>query len=752
MGISDATARAKSLLITPSFHPEMVFFANLGVNLRGCLCGVLQYASAQPLDFLDLDKKSSFLNWKLASARKAFLDEHYLTVGLLKHPFFLPLTGRLPPDKVLSMSSAADQIERVLGPEGLLSRRLEGFEFRASQLAMAHLIDRGLREERHVLIEAGTGTGKTLGYLTPIVLCGKKAVVSTGTKNLQEQIAFKDVPLLARATGMDIDAMLMKGRSNYLCLHRYHQARAAPGLFDKRMAAVQERMDRWINETEFADRSELDWLADDDPFWEIVSATSEQCLGPRCNHYDDCFLNALRSKAAASRIIIVNHHLFFADLMVKRGGFGEILPRFQIVVMDEAHKVEETATAYFGERLSTNQLLDLVADADKAVHAAGDDPGFDRKELDKALKAIRSSAEAVRGFFRERSERGLLDDSARRFLREGTAADLRRELDRVQDRCALEKASDPLLQGFAGRAGNLARALDVILEAGDPEWLSWYERRKTGVLLHASPLDVSGPLREHLYDTLDTLVLTSATLSTDGDFRYVRSRLGLNDDLLEGIHESHFDFQTQTLMYVPRDLPLPSRPDFADRAAERIQEILKHSKGRALVLFTSYHNLDRVHLRLSGELPYPLFRQGQAPRSVLLERFTRDVHSVLLATGSFWQGIDVPGETLSCLIVDKLPFDSPGDPLVAARIDAIHKRGDNAFMGYQLPAAIIALKQGLGRLIRSSTDFGVLAILDARIVTARYGGQFLRSLPAMPVKHDLSDVEAFFRREGNPPP
>ncbi|MCF8063562.1 MAG: ATP-dependent DNA helicase, partial [Deltaproteobacteria bacterium] len=272
------------------------------------------------------------------------------------------------------MSPETDQIERVLGPEGLLARGLEGFEFRESQLAMARLIDRGLNEGRYVLIEAGTGTGKTLGYLTPIVLSGKKAVISTGTKNLQEQIAFKDVPLLARATGLEIDALLMKGRTNYLCLHRYRQAAATSTLVDRRRAGVWKRMDRWLEETEFADRSELDWLADEDPFWDSVSATSEQCLGTRCLHYDDCFLNALRRKAAGSRVIIVNHHLFFADLMVKRSGFGEILPRFQVVVMDEAHNVENTATSYFGERLSTNQLSDLVTDAEKAVRAAGDDP------------------------------------------------------------------------------------------------------------------------------------------------------------------------------------------------------------------------------------------------------------------------------------------------------------------------------------------------------------------------------------------
>ena len=651
------------------------------------------------------------------------------------------------------MPQDADQIERVLGPGGLLARRLEGFEFRESQLAMARLIDRGLTEGRQVLIEAGTGTGKTLGYLTPIVLSGKKAVISTGTKNLQEQIAHKDVPLLAGATGMEVDAMLMKGRANYLCLQRYRQAAAAPDLLEKRTAAgVWKRMDRWLEETRFADRSELDWLADEDPFWDKVSATSEQCLGARCLHYDDCFLNALRREAAGSRIIIVNHHLFFADLMVKRSGFGEILPRFQVVVMDEAHNVEDTATAYFGERLSTNQLSDLVADAERAARAAGDDPGFERKPLERALGAIRSSTEAIRGFFRDRPERGTLDDEARAFLRDETAEVLRRELDRIQERCGLDRSDDPVLQGFAARAGNLARALGVILESDDPDWLAWYERRRTGVQLHASPLDVSGPLREHLYDSLESLVLTSATLATDGDFHYVRSRLGLRENLLEGIYESHFDFENQTLMYVPKDLPLPSRPDFADRVAERIEELLRISRGRALVLFTSYHNLNRVHQRLSHSFPYPLYRQGEAPRSVLLDRFTRNIHSVLLATGSFWQGVDVPGETLSCLVVDKLPFDSPGDPLVAARMNAIRARGDNPFMDYQLPAAIIALKQGLGRLIRSSADRGVLSVLDARIVTARYGGQFFRSLPAMPLKHELSAVAAFFHDEAGSVP
>lgn len=645
------------------------------------------------------------------------------------------------------MTPPSDSIERVLEPTGLLARHLEGFEFRESQLAMARLIDQGLREERHVIIEAGTGTGKTLGYLVPIVLSGKKAVISTGTKNLQEQIYFKDIPLLSEATGLSIDAVLMKGRKNYLCLHRYHQARSTPGLFEGKERARWERMDRWIKKTEFADRSELDWLADEDPLWDEVSSTSEQCLGVRCLYFDDCFLNALRRRAARSRVIIVNHHLFFADLMVKQSGFGEIIPRFQVLVMDEAHNVEETATTYFGERLSSNQLYDLVNDTEKALRAAGEDEGLDQAVVEKGLMGIRAAAERLRTLFNGRDERGLLTAETRNALKEETASMLRHELARIRDRGGLNASEDPVLRTFELRAGSLVQCLETILGSEDPDWLAWYERRKKGVVLHASPLDVSRPLQEHLYQNLDTLTMTSATLSTNGDFTYIRSRLGLEGDVLEGIYASHFDFEHQTRMYIPRDLPLPNRPEFADRAADRILEILHITAGRALILFTSYHNLRRVHQRLASELPFALFCQGEAPRSVLLERFTRDIHSVLLGTGSFWQGVNVPGEALSCLIVDKLPFDSPGDPLVAARIETVRTKGGNPFMDYQLPAAIIALKQGLGRLIRSITDRGILSVLDARMVTSRYGAQFFRSLPAMPMGHDLADLERFFEQD-----
>jgi len=642
------------------------------------------------------------------------------------------------------MSKSSKKLNQILGPKGSLSRLLDGFEFRQSQLQMARLIDQGLAERRHVLIEAGTGTGKTLGYLVPLVLSGKKAVVSTGTKNLQDQIYFKDIPLLSRAFDHKLDVVLMKGRRNYLCLHRYHQAFAEPGLFDQSLLKLRARMDRWIERTRFADRSELDWLSDKDPLWDTVSCPSDQCLGGKCLHFDRCFLNVLRRRAARAQIVIVNHHLFFADLMVKQGGFGEILPRFEVVVMDEAHTVESTATNYFGERLSTNQLTELATDTEKALRVSQDEGEPVKKSLEQALHGVRAAADKMREMLQNRDERGLLDNETKEALKKGPASMLREELRRVLKSCDLDSIKDPVLQAFPLRAGELSHALAVILESEDPNLLTWYERRKRGVVLHASPLDVSGPLREHLFEGVDSTVLTSATLSTSHDFSYVRSRLGLEGDCIEGLFTSHFDFMNRTLLYIPRDLPLPAAPEFPDRAADRILDILKASSGRALVLFTSYHNLNRVHDRLSSGLPYTLFRQGEAPRPVLLERFRKDVHSVLLATGSFWQGVDVPGETLSCVIIDKLPFESPGDPLVAARIEAIRKKGKNPFMDYQVPSAIIALKQGLGRLIRKSTDRGILAVLDKRLVASRYGKQFLQSLPAMPVRHDLEALTAFF--------
>ncbi len=652
------------------------------------------------------------------------------------------------------MSKDPSTIEDILSPEGLLAKSLPDFEFRHSQLKMALQIQEAIQQNLPAILEAGTGTGKTFGYLVPVILSGKKAVISTGTKNLQEQVYFKDIPLLKRALpDIDIDAMIMKGRSNYLCLRRYHQYFSQPSLFNGVAVEVKKRLDTWLEKTEFADRAELNWLADDEIFWDGISSSSDQCQGGECLFLEQCFLSRLRSKAAKARIIIVNHHLFFADVKVKEGGFGEIIPRFQVVVFDEAHDVEEIATTYFGESLSTSQLTDLAGDWEKALKAK-DLQVEHRGRLEKNLNAFRTAIEGLRTFLPQRGSKGRLDPETLFTVCEGPAREIGNCLKYIQRESALLTGQDDHLevmgeqdgfsfQSVALRAEELNRLLEQILRQKDPNWLNWYEMRKRTLVLHASPLSISGSMKELLYDKVQSVVFTSATLSVNGSFDYIRSRLGFQEHGICGIYPSHFLFKNQTMMYIPEDLPDPNSTDFTPRAAQRIMDILMRTKGRALVLFTSYHNLNAVSEFLEGKVPFTIFRQGDAPRSVLLDEFRKDIHSVLLGTGSFWQGVDVPGEALTCLIVDKLPFDSPGEPLVAARIDAIHNQGGNPFMEYQLPSAVMSLKQGLGRLIRTSTDEGILAVLDNRIVTKKYGQFFLNSMPKIPISHDLSDISRF---------
>jgi len=641
------------------------------------------------------------------------------------------------------MTTSPDPIQAILGPDGSLAKSLEDFEFRPSQIQMARLIAEAIKEKSPAIIEAGTGTGKTIGYLVPLVLSGKKAVVSTGTKNLQEQIFFKDIPLLSKATGLEIEPVLMKGRRNYLCLHRYFQQFSPPSLLNPDQEKMKKRIEEWLKKTESGDRAELSWLPDDNPIWDSLSSTSDQCLGSECIHMDDCYLNALRKKAAQSKIIITNHHLFFADLMVKKGGFGEIIPRFQMVIFDEAHTLEEIATSYFGESLSSLQLMELAEDMEKEMKEFRV-PG--EQNLIKYLYLIKTGSEHLRGLFSNSDDKGRMNPEILDAINHGPSRDIRKGLCFIQEKSNFKDSKRASLQAFVNRASELNQCLERILADDDPNWLKWYDKRKRGVMLHASPLDISQNMEELLYQKVKRIVFTSATLSTNKNFNYFRSRLGLSEELFEGIYPSHFDFETQTLLYIPKDLPPPRDPDFGPKVAKCTLEILKITSGRALVLFTSYQNLNLVHTLLYGKIPYTIYKQGEAPKSVLLEKFRRDTHSVLLATSSFWQGVDVPGETLSCLIVDKLPFDSPGDPLVAARIESIKVRGGNPFMEYQLPSAIISLKQGLGRLIRNSTDCGILSILDSRIITSRYGRFFFESLPKIPVSHELFDIGQFFEQ------
>ena len=612
---------------------------------------------------------------------------------------------------------------------------------------MALLIEDSIRQKMPALIEAGTGTGKTFGYLVPVILSGKKSIISTGTKNLQEQIYFKDIPLLNKATHLNIDAVMMKGRENYLCLHRYHQYISQSSLLETSQTKKIGKLKEWLKTTDFADRGEISWLSDDDILWTSLSSSSDQCLGSKCLFLDECFLGKLRSRAAKAKIIIVNHHLFFADMKVKRGGFGEIIPRFQVAVFDEAHTIEEIATSYFGESLSTRQITDLIGELKKEIRKM---QGEDRGRMERGVNTIQAGIELLKGALKGHEEKGRLDQETLSNLGQGPAREIGRGLKLVYKDSNLTRLKNTRIQPLLDRAREIDTLLEEILKQRGSNWLNWYERRKRSLVLHSSPLDISESMNELLYDKVQTAIFTSATLSTNGTFDYIRSRLGLPEEAFQEICDSHFDFETQTILYIPKSLPPPNSPDFGTQAAKEILKILKRTEGRALVLFTSYHNLNVAYQIVKDRIPFTIYRQGHAPRSVLLDAFRQDVHSVLFATGSFWQGVDVPGEALSCLIIDKLPFDSPGEPIVAARIDAIRNQGHNPFMEYQVPSAIISLKQGLGRLIRKRSDRGILSILDVRIMTSRYGRFFLESLPNIPLSHDLSDIDRFFEGSKDP--
>ncbi|HTA86301.1 MAG TPA: ATP-dependent DNA helicase [Silvibacterium sp.] len=653
--------------------------------------------------------------------------------------------------------TALPSLYDFFAPGGVLSRSSLPYEFRRGQLEMAQAVERSLDENRHLIVEAGTGTGKTLAYLLPALRSGRRVIISTGTKNLQEQLFFKDIPFLESLLG-PLRVCYMKGRANYVCRHKLYALRSQPILSGLEEISQYHAIAEWEKTTETGDRAEIDNLPESSQLWAKLDARSDACLGQSCPDYERCFITEMRRKAAESDVIIVNHHLFFADLAIKQQAGAApdagVLPDAGIVIFDEAHELEDVASSYFGISLSNIRFEELARDLETMLRA--------KQGLNSSItSAAQTARERARMFFaalpRGSGNRGSGSEGRMPFLNREefleTQGDLYlgllNALHRLEGELERVRGVEETLP-LRKRAADIREQLKFLLEADDRNTVFWLERRggrghgsAPVTYLQATPIDVSELLGELLFENFPSIVLASATLTVQGGFAHIRKRLGMNNTQ-ELVVPSHFRYGDQALLYLPQDMPDPRDANFQEEAAKRIRRMLDITRGRAFCLFTSYQQMHDLYERLLVEVGYPLLLQGTAPRKALLEEFRQTPNAVLFGTSSFWQGVDVQGEALSCVIVDRLPFAVPSDPVVQARMRAIEEGGGNAFFEYQVPSAVITLKQGFGRLIRSLEDRGVLMLLDPRIQRQRYGRVFIESLPPYRITQDITAVEAFF--------
>jgi ATP-dependent DNA helicase DinG len=644
----------------------------------------------------------------------------------------------------------------VLGPDGPLAQRIANFSARNSQQDMAAHIEQVLADQSILVAESGTGTGKTFAYLVPALLSGRKVLISTGTRNLQDQLFHRDLPMVRDALALPVTTALLKGRANYLCLHRLERAELEAHFSNRRetgeargaglhknshMQCVRE----WGARTRSGDISELVEVPEDSDIWPRVTSTPDNCLGSNCERYNDCFVNQARRDALGADVLVVNHHLFFADLALREEGFGQLLPGVEAVIFDEAHQLPEIASNFFGQSLSSQQLISLCRDTvTEEIKENSAVAG-----LQAAAGKLEKSVADLRLNFGVEPQRAAWGALAGRKGFQAALHDTRQRLTELTNLLDQAAARGTGLAGCFRRASSYLDRLLLFSDNPPPDTIPWFETGARSFLLRLTPMDVATPFRACMADHPRAWVFTSATLAVDGNFDHFLTQLGL-EEVETAVWESPFDYARQTLLYLPQNLPEPAAPDYTERLLEAALPVLEASRGRAFLLFTSHRALKFAADWLPGRIAYPLLVQGTAPRAELLERFRRLGNAVLLGTGSFWEGVDVRGEALSCVIIDKLPFAAPDDPVLQARAAAMQEAGRSPFMDYQLPNAVIALKQGVGRLIRDEQDRGVLMLCDPRLRSKGYGKIFLASLPAMPRTRALADVQKFFMRTDRP--
>jgi len=649
-------------------------------------------------------------------------------------------------------------IEKVFGSDGLVSQFHENYERREGQVKMAEAIAAAFQNKRNLIVEAGTGTGKTLAYLIPAIAesirSKRRIIISTGTKNLQEQLMEKDIPFLQKILPKKFTAAYMKGRANYACIHRVLRADDQPILDGVGEVGHFKAVREWMRETKTGDRAELTDLPENLPFWHRINAKSESCIGQKCPDFEPCFITRMRIGAEYADIVIVNHNLFFADLNVRDNKFGKVIPDYGAVIFDEAHMIEDIAADYFGFSVSNFRIDELVRDANELPIS---DAVATAAILRSSVRITGLSEQFWLRFPQGRGQEGRFPILADAFSHRGVDGEehfsplgeayqsLSQALDRLETEVDVYTEQLPEAESVVRRIRQLQFDLDFVTKQDDRNFVYWLERRGRGVFLQASPVDVSDLLHEKLFSKVDTCVLTSATLSINGSFNFIRDRLGVEagrtDTLLA---KSSFDYESQAILYLPQALPDPRSPEFVHAAASEIIKILHVSNGHSFVLCTSISSMTALYEFVSSRIGYPCFVQGSMSKSGLLEKFRNTPNAVLFATSSFWQGVDVRGEQLSCVIIDKLPFSVPTDPIVAARSKFIEENGGKSFFEYSVPQAVITLKQGVGRLIRSRTDRGVIAILDPRLRTKGYGRDFLNSLPRMRITGELAQVAEIF--------